>query len=368
MKLPKELTTVTPLSKALALVLFITLPMLGFYIGMQYNQMLMNIKIMQIEEQLMAEKKKPTPTPDQNKSGVQGAEIRPGVKVNWRTHTEERISFEYPSDWIVKKVKGSFYLAPKNYPFTKTEPDSLEDVAIIISGDMPNFPSIDEETEKATLETMKIDGINAARAIIRQGEPGEKILQYEDVLVRPWISAYSFSLLDENYTDVFYQLLATARFPEKGIIKTGKNVFNFSDIKQGSKVKGLTVKNIVPYNKKYKLSPVNAKISFTGTARVRFEYHYASNEPDGIICFIETDSKTRDVLPIIKGTGVPLYVCFENQSEAKKLLQPPGKRGIITADLDNFTINSSPNEVRNTARLLKVLDHINCSTNLCKLD
>ncbi|HYD35161.1 MAG TPA: hypothetical protein VD999_03795 [Vitreimonas sp.] len=40
MKLPKSLTTVTPLSKALALILFFLLPILGFYLGMKYQQAL----------------------------------------------------------------------------------------------------------------------------------------------------------------------------------------------------------------------------------------------------------------------------------------------------------------------------------------
>lgn len=38
MALPKSLTTVTTFSKTLALVLFITLPILGFYFGMEYQK------------------------------------------------------------------------------------------------------------------------------------------------------------------------------------------------------------------------------------------------------------------------------------------------------------------------------------------
>lgn len=37
-KLPKYLTTVTPLSKTIALILFILLPFLGFYFGRIYQQ------------------------------------------------------------------------------------------------------------------------------------------------------------------------------------------------------------------------------------------------------------------------------------------------------------------------------------------
>lgn len=40
MKFPKELTTRTPLSKILAIFLFLTFPMLGFYLGIQYQRIL----------------------------------------------------------------------------------------------------------------------------------------------------------------------------------------------------------------------------------------------------------------------------------------------------------------------------------------
>lgn len=38
MKAPKELTRVTTTSKTLALICFITLPIIGFFLGMQYQQ------------------------------------------------------------------------------------------------------------------------------------------------------------------------------------------------------------------------------------------------------------------------------------------------------------------------------------------
>ena len=40
MKFPKELTTVTPLSKYLAMVVFVTLPIVGFFLGMRYQEMM----------------------------------------------------------------------------------------------------------------------------------------------------------------------------------------------------------------------------------------------------------------------------------------------------------------------------------------
>ncbi len=57
-KLPKSLTTVTTLSKTIAMILFITLPFLGFYLGFQYSYVLNQAN--QIQEINM---QKPVPTP-----------------------------------------------------------------------------------------------------------------------------------------------------------------------------------------------------------------------------------------------------------------------------------------------------------------
>jgi hypothetical protein len=42
MKIPKELTTVTPLSKAVALLLFVSLPIVTFVFGMNYQKLINN--------------------------------------------------------------------------------------------------------------------------------------------------------------------------------------------------------------------------------------------------------------------------------------------------------------------------------------
>ena len=39
-RLPKSLTTVTPLSKTIAFILFILMPFIGFYLGMHYQKTL----------------------------------------------------------------------------------------------------------------------------------------------------------------------------------------------------------------------------------------------------------------------------------------------------------------------------------------
>ena len=42
MHLPKELTTVTPLSKSVALLMFISLPIITFFFGMSYQSAITN--------------------------------------------------------------------------------------------------------------------------------------------------------------------------------------------------------------------------------------------------------------------------------------------------------------------------------------
>ncbi|MBP9816051.1 hypothetical protein KBD09_02330 [Candidatus Woesebacteria bacterium] len=49
LKLPTSLTTVTPLSKLIALILFVSLPFLGFYLGVQYGKL--QIKAVENEPQ-----------------------------------------------------------------------------------------------------------------------------------------------------------------------------------------------------------------------------------------------------------------------------------------------------------------------------
>lgn len=45
MSLPKSWTTVTPLSKMVALILFITLPFITFYLGLQFNPYIKTVDV-----------------------------------------------------------------------------------------------------------------------------------------------------------------------------------------------------------------------------------------------------------------------------------------------------------------------------------
>ena len=91
MPLPKELTTVTPFLKYLAMGLFILMPFIGFFLGQQYQA---NKDYSQIPKQAIN-------NPDYHK-----AKLTPSTSegiANWKTYTDKDLhfSFKYPEDWNI---------------------------------------------------------------------------------------------------------------------------------------------------------------------------------------------------------------------------------------------------------------------------
>lgn len=97
MKLPKELTTVTPLSKYFAMVLFISLPFIGFLIGIRYQETV-SLQTSQSENIIVTTKRSPTPEINQVTNTS-----------NWKTYNLKKyitkygssynFSISYPQDW-----------------------------------------------------------------------------------------------------------------------------------------------------------------------------------------------------------------------------------------------------------------------------
>ncbi len=97
MKLPQSLTTVTPLSTFLAVLLFITLPLLGFLFGMQYQQ---QINFLEYKTPVIYRAHtgiSPTQNPILNQPPANGG---------WHNFIEEnyRFQFQYPSGWTSKII------------------------------------------------------------------------------------------------------------------------------------------------------------------------------------------------------------------------------------------------------------------------
>ncbi|MBI2028117.1 MAG: hypothetical protein HYT07_00775 [Candidatus Levybacteria bacterium] len=93
MSLPQSLTTPTRFSKYLAILVFVTLPFIGFLLGVRYQEVFMQSEKMQEESNLLIERT-PTPTP------LAIPTVDPSVTANWKTYSGKYFSFKYPSTWI----------------------------------------------------------------------------------------------------------------------------------------------------------------------------------------------------------------------------------------------------------------------------
>lgn len=91
MNLPKELTTVTKLSKYLAMVVFIALPFVGFFLGVRYQEM-MDLSKRQQEESNLAIPRAPTPTP------IAIPTVDPSITANWKTYNDNKDGFSVKYD------------------------------------------------------------------------------------------------------------------------------------------------------------------------------------------------------------------------------------------------------------------------------
>lgn len=101
-KLPKWLTTVTPFSKALAMILFILLPFAGFYLGMKYQQ---QISVSVSNNNLSQSNALPTPMPTSTVTIMPSPDpLISSASAGWLTFTSPRkdYSINFPANWIYK--------------------------------------------------------------------------------------------------------------------------------------------------------------------------------------------------------------------------------------------------------------------------
>jgi len=108
MNLPKELTTVTKLSKYLALFLFIALPFVGFFLGVRYQEM-MDLSKRQQEKSTLAIPRIPTLSPAEalakEGNSIAIPTVDPSITANWKTYIrpDMKIKFKYPINVIIDR-------------------------------------------------------------------------------------------------------------------------------------------------------------------------------------------------------------------------------------------------------------------------
>lgn len=126
--LPKELTIVSPLSKVLAAVLFVSLPFIGFFLGMQYEQTFDQTKESEITNNIKINH--PTSTP------ITIPTVDPSITANWKTYTSTKYGFSiaYPNSWDFKDKlsKDTEYETIISFGLRNSQGTVQEEVGILV--------------------------------------------------------------------------------------------------------------------------------------------------------------------------------------------------------------------------------------------
>lgn len=161
-KLPTWLITVTPFSKALAMILFIILPFVGFYLGLKYQQNLSIYTGSMI--QVSTSIPKLTPTPQSASNDI----------LNWKTFKSniEGFTLKYPEDW--SKEESSFNNLNGNSctsgvedltcmeRFDFVSPDSLRVRFVILNDEKDDRTSCGTQAVCATQNVINIENLSEA--------------------------------------------------------------------------------------------------------------------------------------------------------------------------------------------------------------
>lgn len=121
---PNPFTTVTPLSKALALILFIALPFLGFYLGMLYHGLLSPVSqptISNVPSRVTSQTQFPFSNLNNQATPAASSEL-----ANWKMYTNAKygFSFMYPPDYILGSCRSCFDLSVA--PLVTLDPPETE--------------------------------------------------------------------------------------------------------------------------------------------------------------------------------------------------------------------------------------------------
>lgn len=178
----------------------------------------------------------------------------------------------------------------------------------------------------------------------------------------------------ENYKgfgyDVENNISTTFKFVDKGQGDGLKNDFKKSnefrlmDVKEGSKVDGMTVKSIEPFDKNNadenskNIYVNNVAIKFSGETSITGTYDYREANPAAqagdLVCFYGLNEASRARIPSLLWSDQDARFCFSNQDAAKEAFGPVGSTGKATIVIDDYTINKLPANIVDVARLVRV--------------
>jgi hypothetical protein len=227
-KLPKELTTVTPLSKYLAMVVFISLPFVGFFLGMRYQEM-MDLSKRQQEKSSLVIPRTPILSPAEalakEGNSIANPTVDPSITANWKTYRNDEFGFE---------LKYPLYFEKFNEYYNKTLSARSKNGEIFFSVHViTNQPSLEDylgkldnsrtaehpEIDPVTILKKSNERVGSFRAvqyeIAQYAAPSFSIETYLEVPPDRIISL-RLARIDKNLTEsdrqLYDQILSTFRF------------------------------------------------------------------------------------------------------------------------------------------------------------
>lgn len=170
--------------------------------------------------------------------------------------------------------------------------------------------------------------------------------------------------LENNITPTF-KFVAKGQGPslQKNFQKSSE--FRLMDIKVGDKVGDMTVASIAPFDGAAGTDPTamhvsNISIKFSGETTLTGVYEYQALNPatnsGELVCFSDLDEASQNKIPNILWSDRPNRFCFSNQDLAKENFQPSGSSGDATIVIDDYTVNKTPQQVVDVARLVRVVE------------
>ncbi len=130
------------------------------------------------------------------------------------------------------------------------------------------------------------------------------------------------------------------------------NIFTLSNIKAGDTFGSMKVVSVGPYTSGSVMSEDNYKIKFAGNIFVSGTYtRHDEGILSGQICMGNLDKEFLAKIPKASTDTRSVWFCFDNLADAQDRFTQVGS-GRTTVMISNYTINSVPAEVFNTATLL----------------
>jgi len=130
------------------------------------------------------------------------------------------------------------------------------------------------------------------------------------------------------------------------------------NLKVGDKMYDMVITAITPIKGSGVPSQDNSMIKFVGETEVTGTYHnYSLDEGmlGGKVCIDNLDFQSVNKMPKVPGDTRTTWFCFDNDDFAKTDFAPTGSSGRAKILIDQYTVNSFPSSVWNTAKLVKVI-------------